>query len=105
MTHSLSGTLARSFTAVERWLKDDAVGDTRMQKAHKLLARIHEQCTLITDAIGEIGLLNRQINHINNEAMFTNFPSGSTVAIQLHFRQKSKLKRPSMHKSTSSSQI
>jgi len=74
VTNYLSGTLARSFTAVERWLKEDAGGDTRMQKAYKLLARIHEHCNLITEEVKQIGQLNRQINYINNEVILKNFP-------------------------------
>uniref|UniRef100_A0A914CAC8 Coiled-coil domain-containing protein 22 homolog n=1 Tax=Acrobeloides nanus TaxID=290746 RepID=A0A914CAC8_9BILA len=63
----LNGNLDRTLTVVDRWLSKAVEKDVIMQKAHKLLLRLHEQCGLVITAIKEKGQISRQIDELTDE--------------------------------------
>uniref|UniRef100_A0A915DKA0 Coiled-coil domain-containing protein 22 homolog n=1 Tax=Ditylenchus dipsaci TaxID=166011 RepID=A0A915DKA0_9BILA len=65
--NSLSGNLDRTFIVVDRWLGQQTENSAKMQKAYKLLVRMHEQCSLVKSAISETGQVTRQINELTDQ--------------------------------------
>ncbi|VDD85856.1 unnamed protein product [Enterobius vermicularis] len=63
---SLNGKLDRTFTAVEDRLYEEAQRDTSMQKAYRLLVKIHEECAAVIAIIESTGKAEREINEIND---------------------------------------
>ncbi|TKR79792.1 hypothetical protein L596_013959 [Steinernema carpocapsae] len=63
----LSGTLDRTFIVVKDHLEKHAAFDEQMQRAHKLLIRIHEKCALTAKTMEETGKVNRDIDDLNDQ--------------------------------------
>lgn len=64
---SLEGKLDRTFTVVEERLYKDTQKDASMQKAYRLLVKIHEECSWVVSAIETNGRLNREIDELNDQ--------------------------------------
>lgn len=64
---SLAGKLERTFTVVEERLYKDVQRDNSMQRAYRLLVKIHEECAWVVSAIEECGQLNRDIDEISDQ--------------------------------------
>ncbi|VDK45411.1 unnamed protein product [Anisakis simplex] len=65
--NSLIGKLDRTFTVVEEKLYRDTQRDVTMQKAYRLLVKIHEQCSWVISATEACGRLNREIDELNDQ--------------------------------------
>ncbi|KAK0403366.1 hypothetical protein QR680_016880 [Steinernema hermaphroditum] len=63
----LSGTLDRTFTVVDEHLSKQATFDEQMQRAYKLLVRIHEKCALVAKTMEDTGKVNRDIDDLNDQ--------------------------------------
>uniref|UniRef100_A0A915PUW5 Coiled-coil domain-containing protein 22 homolog n=1 Tax=Setaria digitata TaxID=48799 RepID=A0A915PUW5_9BILA len=63
---SSTGKLERSFTVVEGKLYKDVEKDTSMQKAYKLLMKIHGECSWVITGIDASGQLEREIEELND---------------------------------------
>uniref|UniRef100_F1L0G5 Coiled-coil domain-containing protein 22 homolog n=1 Tax=Ascaris suum TaxID=6253 RepID=F1L0G5_ASCSU len=64
---SLVGKLDRTFTVVEEKLYRDMQRDTSMQKAYRLLVKIHEECSWVVSATEACGRINREIDELNDQ--------------------------------------
>uniref|UniRef100_A0A914ZM26 Coiled-coil domain-containing protein 22 homolog n=1 Tax=Parascaris univalens TaxID=6257 RepID=A0A914ZM26_PARUN len=64
---SLGGKLDRTFTVVEEKLYRDVQRDTSMQKAYRLLVKIHEECSWVVSATEACGRINREIDELNDQ--------------------------------------
>ncbi|KAK6110165.1 hypothetical protein QQG55_38795 [Brugia pahangi] len=64
---SNAGKLERSFTVVEGKLYRDVEKDTFMQKAYRLLMKIHSECSCVITGIDSAGQIEREIEELNDQ--------------------------------------
>uniref|UniRef100_A0A1I7W431 Coiled-coil domain-containing protein 22 homolog n=1 Tax=Loa loa TaxID=7209 RepID=A0A1I7W431_LOALO len=64
---SKAGKLERSFTVVEGKLYKDVEKDASMQKAYRLLMKIHGECSCVITGIDSAGQLEREIEELNDQ--------------------------------------
>ncbi|CAG9533496.1 unnamed protein product [Cercopithifilaria johnstoni] len=64
---SSAGKLERSFTVVEGKLYEDVEKDGSMQKAYRLLMKIHGECSCVIAGIDSAGQLEREIEELNDQ--------------------------------------
>uniref|UniRef100_A0AAF5PGK7 Coiled-coil domain-containing protein 22 homolog n=2 Tax=Wuchereria bancrofti TaxID=6293 RepID=A0AAF5PGK7_WUCBA len=64
---SSAGKLERSFTVVEGKLYKDVEKDTFMQKAYRLLMKIHSECSCAITGIDSAGQIEREIEELNDQ--------------------------------------
>ncbi|VDK83038.1 unnamed protein product [Onchocerca ochengi] len=64
---SNAGKLERSFTVVEGKLYKDVEKDASMQKAYRLLMKIHGECSSVITGIDSSGQLEREIEELNDQ--------------------------------------
>ncbi|VDK71877.1 unnamed protein product [Litomosoides sigmodontis] len=62
-----AGKLERSFTVVEGKLYKDVEKDASMQKAYRLLMKIHGECSCVITGIDSAGQLEREIEELNDQ--------------------------------------
>ncbi|VDM96867.1 unnamed protein product [Thelazia callipaeda] len=64
---SIAGKLERCFTVVETKLYKDVERDASLQKAYRLLMKIHGKCAWIISSIDSSGLLEWKIEELNDQ--------------------------------------
>ncbi|KAL3981931.1 hypothetical protein ACH3XW_45075 [Acanthocheilonema viteae] len=64
---SSAGKLERSFIVVEGKLYKDVQKDASMQKAYRLLMKIHGECSCVITGIDSAGQLEREIEELNDQ--------------------------------------
>jgi len=79
----LTGNLDRTFTAVEERLYRDAQRDLTLQKAYKILLRIHEECRLLTSAVEASGALVRETDEVVDQTETETLLRGGDAQLEL----------------------